>query len=121
MAISSIRDRCARCALAVLLVGCVALPAPAAEFPVTNRNDSGSGSLRDQVDAANLSPDPLNTISFSPSNLGTIALGSTLADITQPLRIRATGNPDDVLVRGANAEDGGFRVGLSFRSAEGAG
>lgn len=52
--------------------------AEAANFPVTNADPSGLGSLSAAVTAANASVDPTNTITFDPSVTGTITPGSPL-------------------------------------------
>lgn len=66
--------------LLILLAGCSALSLFGATLTVTNTNDSGAGSLRDAIAAAN----PGDTINFSVT--GTITLGSTLT-ITKDLTI----------------------------------
>ena len=66
-------------AVVTILVGSAAPAALAASFEVTNLNDSGAGSLRQAILAANESLGA-DTITFSTS--GTIALGSTLPPIS---------------------------------------
>ena len=63
-------------------------------FAVTNLNDSGAGSLRQALLAANLDPD-LNTISLNVPGPGpfSIALASALPVITAPVIIDATTQP----------------------------
>jgi len=54
-----------------------------AQLVVTNTNDSGTGSLRAAIDAANASPN-LDDVTFNIPGAGphTIALGSNLPAIT---------------------------------------
>lgn len=62
-----------------------------ANYVVSNLNDAGAGSLRAAIDAANLSADASNTISFSVA--GTITLASALPSITANVSINATTAP----------------------------
>ena len=63
-------------------------------FTVTNTNDSGPGSLRLAIDAANASPE-LETISFNIPGSGphTIALAATLPALIAPIQVDATTQP----------------------------
>lgn len=63
----------------------LALSAHGTEFTVTSLNDSGAGSLREAISAANATPAP-DTIRFSPELTGSILLASTLS-VTRPLEI----------------------------------
>jgi len=69
-------------------------------FTVTNLADSGAGSLRAAVAAANASPGP-DAIAFAPGLSGTIALGSTL-EITDGLTVQGPG-PDTLTLYGQQA------------------
>src|SRR5260370_33846696 len=69
-------------------------------FTVTNLADSGSGSLRDAVQQANLSPGA-DTIQFAPRLTGTIALASEI-QITSDLTIDGT-NANQLTVSARNA------------------
>ena len=57
---------------------------------VTNTNDSGVGSLRAAIAAANQHPGP-DTIDFAPAVTGTIALASPLPDLTTNIDIQGPG------------------------------
>lgn len=78
-------------AAATLLSGAVA---DAATFTVTNTNDSGAGSLRNAITYANvyglLTTLP-STIVFQSGMSGTIALQSSLPQITSPLTVDGPG------------------------------
>src|SRR5215213_10067459 len=65
-----------------------AQPAHAADFTVTNTNDSGAGSLRQAIEQAN-SASGADTIRFSIAGSGvqTISPNSPLPFITDPLTI----------------------------------
>lgn len=78
-------------------------------FTVTNLNDSGPGSLRDAIEAANTAGTP-STITFAIS--GTITLASSLPSISQSVSIDATGAP------GATA-GGAPVVGIDFNGNAG--
>ena len=71
-----------------------AAPLAATTFIVTNTNDSGAGSLRAAVDAANTNPG-LDTIHFNIAGAGvhTIVLATPLADITSPVQIQGFTQP----------------------------
>ena len=102
-------------------------------FTVTNFNDSGAGSLRAAIDAANAeTPGSSNTIQFSVSG-GTITLASDLAAITNQTAIVAgsttVGNAPTVgidfnghagLVFAAGSDDSQL-IGLSLGGANGNG
>jgi hypothetical protein len=62
--------------------------AQAANFVVSNLNDSGAGSLREVIDAANANGEA-DTITFSVS--GTITLGTTLPTISTQMTIDGSG------------------------------
>src|SRR5437879_4871691 len=103
-----------------------------ATFNVTNFNDSGAGSLRAAIDAANAeAPGSSNTIEFSGG--GTITLASDLAAITNQTAIVASsttvGNAPTVgidfnghagLVFAAGS-DGSQLIGLAVGGATGSG
>jgi parallel beta-helix repeat protein len=74
-------------------------------YTVTNLNDSGAGSLRAAITAADAAPGTSSTIVFSVS--GTVTLASDLPDISQNVTINATTAP------GATA-GGPPVVGLDF-------
>ena len=73
-------------------------PAHAATFMVTNLDNSGAGSLRDAIMAANAAPGA-DTITFSVS--GTITLGSTLPTITDTAGLTIDGTGQTVTISGA--------------------
>ena len=62
-----------------------------ANFLVTNLNDSGAGSLRAAIEAANSSPDASNLITFTVA--GTIVLDSALPAISSTVVMDATTAP----------------------------
>ncbi len=74
----------------VLATALLATPAGAATFTVTNLNDAGTGSLRQAIDDANLSPGA-DTIDFAPEVTGTITLASDLSGISEGLTISGPG------------------------------
>ena len=82
--------------LCCLLILAAVLPAAAADRFVTNRNDSGAGSLRQAITSANNSPGPDTILitAIPDAGLGgtvvTIALNSPLPPITGPLLIDGT-------------------------------
>src|SRR5205823_3341655 len=59
-------------------------------FTVTNLADSGPGSLRSAITAANLSPAP-DVVKFAPSLKGTIPLASEIP-VTNDLTIAGSGD-----------------------------
>ena len=63
---------------------------PRASFVVTSLNDSGSGTLREAITAANVTPEE-DTITFQSGLTGTITLGSNLPDISRDLTITGPG------------------------------
>lgn len=71
-------------------VGLLSGGVQAADFEVTNRNDSGEGSLRWAIDQAESTPGQDN-ITFASSVSGTINLQSALPTITEGLSITAPG------------------------------
>jgi RHS repeat-associated protein len=79
----------------ILVLWLFSLPAYSATFTVTNRVDSGAGSLRQAILNANATPGP-HTIVFSISGSGaqTIKLSSALPAITNPILIDATTQPN---------------------------
>ena len=74
-----------------------AAPAQAATFTVNNTNDSGGGSLRSQINAANLTAAEdeikFDIPSASPAS-HTISLATDLPSVTQPVVIRGYSQPD---------------------------
>jgi hypothetical protein len=100
----------------------------AASFVVTNTNDSGDGSLRAAIEAAN-SIAGADTITFaSEVSSGTITLASTLPVITSELTIDGTGqnitvsgdNKFSILIVGSNSLSGSLTVkGLTLTKAAG--
>ena len=74
-------------ALLLIAVAFISLPAFAATLTVTNLNDSGAGSLRGQIAAAN----PGDTIAFQPGLTGTITLTSAGLAIIKSLTISGPG------------------------------
>ena len=66
------------------------LPAAAADFAVTNNNDSGPGSFRQAIVNANAAGGN-NTISFGVNTAGTITLASDLPAINGNVTIAAYG------------------------------
>lgn len=68
---------------------CLAPSAKAADFVVSNTNDSGAGSLRQAILNANAAGGGNNTITFSTS--GTVTLASELPPITSNVQIAANG------------------------------
>jgi outer membrane autotransporter protein len=102
----------ARLAVAIGFACATAYPASAAELSVTSTADSGAGTLRQAVDDANASLDPANRITFSPTNLGTITVDTSLAGIAQDLSIDSSGAmASDLLVRGPGAGSALYPVG----------
>ena len=101
-----------RCSTAVLLgLSC----AGAAEFAVTNLDDSGPGSLREAMTSA-IAAGGTNVITFNA--IGTISLASSLPDITNSLTIAGPG-PASLNISGENnvrifhMVGGGIAVSLS--------
>src|SRR5258708_29642995 len=91
------RMRSALLASAAMMGGCIALaPSAHAQFVVTNLNDSGSGSLRAAIAAAELAGAPAGTpgatqaITFAPGLTGTINLASPLPLIYTNMIITGT-------------------------------
>ena len=76
--------------LAISTVPFVPAPASAASFAVTNLDDTGAGSLRDAIAAANGSAGA-DVITFAPGLTGTITLGSGQLTITDSLEIVGPG------------------------------
>jgi len=96
--------------------GCIALaPGAQAQFVVTNTNDSGAGSLRAAITAAdgnatNGTPIATQTITFQSGLTGTINLQSALPLIYTNLGI--AGN-SGIVIDGGNANRGFFVSGLA--------
>lgn len=91
------------CFALVLLVGLLAaFPASvgAATFVVTTTDDSGPGSLRQAILSAEASPGP-DVITFNLSYPATIAILSTLPDISTAIDIQGPG-PADLVIEGNN-------------------
>jgi hypothetical protein len=63
-----------------------------AVLTVTNLNDSGPGSLRDAIAAANADPSAADTIVFAPGLTGTITLTSGQLTVTGPVTITGPGS-----------------------------
>lgn len=80
--------------LATSAVGVFAAPAHAATYTVSNRNNSGAGSLRQAIIDANANPGA-DAIVFASGVTGTITLTSDFPSITDALTI--TGPGKDVL------------------------
>lgn len=80
--------------------GAVIGPARAATFTVSNLNDSGSGSLRQAITAANASAGA-DTIEFQAGLTGTINLSTRLPTFTSDLTINGPG-PNALTVNGGN-------------------
>jgi len=79
----------------------VSTQASAATFTVTTTNDSGGGSLRDMITAANAAAGA-DEIVFTAGLNGVIALGSDLPAITETLTITGPG-PRNMTISGGNA------------------
>ena len=75
----------------VLAAIALAVPAHAATIEVTNTDDSGAGSLRAAIEAANASTDPLDVIDATGVS-GTIELQSALPQITGAVEIEGPGS-----------------------------
>ncbi len=110
-------------------VGCFyfASAAEAANFTVTNTNDSGAGSLRDAIDSANAAGAGTHNINFAPAATGTIALSSPLPIIVNNVNINGPG-ASVLLVSGANttrvffADNGAIQIsGLTVSSGNATG
>lgn len=89
----------------------MAFPAMGQSLLVTNLADSGAGSLRSQIAAANADGD-LGVIEFSDGLTGTILVGTALV-VTRPLEIRATVRGGIVL----DGEDSGRVLEMSGSSS----
>ncbi|MGB8634258.1 MAG: choice-of-anchor Q domain-containing protein, partial [Rhodanobacteraceae bacterium] len=75
----------------LLSAGALLSPAAlAATYPVSNNNDSGSGSLRDAIDQANANPGA-DIVTFNSSVTGTINLTTTSLLITDDVDIQGPG------------------------------
>ena len=86
-------------------------PARAATLTVTNTNDSGAGSLRQAIIAANASGGVADTIGFAPSLSGqTISLDSQLPNITGAA-LTIDGGSAGITVANARGDDRVFMVG----------
>jgi hypothetical protein len=81
-----------------------------ATFSVTNLNDSGAGSLRDAIAAANNSPDPVNTIDFAPGVHGTIGLATALPDLAQNVSLEGPGAESLIVTRSTAAGTPAFGI-----------
>ena len=87
--------------LLALTFSAIGITAHAATFTVTNLNDSGAGSLRQAINAANVNAAAADTITFSVS--GTIALVSTLPTITDTAGLTMDGTGQTLTISGNNA------------------
>ena len=82
----------------------IATASGAEDFVVSSTADSGPGSLRTAVDDANASTDTERRITFSPADLGTLTIDSSLANIARDLTIDgSSATPMGLLVRGPGA------------------
>lgn len=90
--------------LAITLALSIATASGADDFVVSSIADDGMGSLREAVVAANASNDTESRITFSPVDLGTLTIDSSLANIAQDLTIDGNAaTPMGLLVRGPDA------------------
>jgi RTX calcium-binding nonapeptide repeat (4 copies) len=96
--------------LGAMLAGPAA--AEAEEIQVTNLNDSGSGSLREALDAANLDSD-LDRLVFASKLSGTINLGAPLPVVFYPADIVGPG------ARKVSIDAGSYRHFIVNSSADG--
>jgi hemolysin type calcium-binding protein len=92
--------------IGAVALGCALLIVPAAaqaaDYPVTNNNDAGSGSLRQAILDANATPGVPDTITISvPGPPNTVALASALPAISDDVTITGPGKTDFIV-------DGGF-------------
>lgn len=83
-------------------------PASAAQIEVTDLGDSGPGTLRAAVDAANLTPGT-DTVTFQTGLTGTILVGDTI-DINRPISIDGPGA--DAITLALDTDADMFRVDL---------
>jgi hypothetical protein len=90
----------------------LASQAQAANFVVTNTNDSGAGSLRQAIVDANANAGA-DTISFQEGLSGTITLASTL-DVTDSAGLTIDGASTDITISG-NKSVGVFAVGTGAK------
>ena len=96
-------------ALCLLVLGLGVL-AQAETFTVTTTDDSGPGSLREQIAAANATPEK-DTITFDVA--GTIRLASPLPQITQPLEMDGGGA---IEIDGSDLDAGVFALDIQHTS-----
>ena len=80
-----------------------------ASLVVANANDSGAGSLREAIAQANLDADA-DTITFAPAVTGTIALSSSLPDLTTAVTLTGPGASALEVARSGAAGMAEFRV-----------
>lgn len=85
----------------IVVAAAFATPALAANFVVTNTNDSGAGSFREAVILANGNAGP-DQIVFNAALTGVVALGSDLPVITDEVTITGPG-PRNISISGGNA------------------
>ena len=95
-------------------------PARGATFTVTKVNDSGGGSLRQAIGAANTNPGP-DLITFNITGLPpyTIVLATPLPDITNTVTLDATSQPEfagQPIVELSGGQAGPGARGLTLRS-----
>ena len=84
------RRRLAAGAITTAAVGALAPVAQAADFPVTNTNATGAGSLRQALEDANAAAGA-DSVSFASAVTGTINLNNDDLDITDPVAVNGPG------------------------------
>ena len=95
--------------LLVFVLG-LGVPVQAETFIVTTTDDSGPGSLREQIAAANATPEK-DTLTFDVA--GTIRLASPLPQITQPLEMNGEGA---IEIDGSELDPGVFALDIQHTS-----
>ena len=89
-AVRTRRRRLAAGAITTAAVGALAPVAQAADFPVTNTNATGAGSLRQALEDANAAAGA-DSVSFASAVTGTINLNNDDLDITDPVTVNGPG------------------------------